>query len=657
MHRVIHSFSLVSVLLLLTGVAPGQTISEEREVLEAQAIANWPAPLLWTPPSTRPPEGARTDAANTVATPLPFIAIAPCRLADTRGNGFAGQYGPPSLVANATRSFTIIGQCGIPVSAAAVSFNFAALNVGAGGDLRVFPAGGEGAAPVVSTLNYNANTPNIANAAVVPLGTGGAITVQADAVSIDLIIDANGYYDNSGLITGVMAGTGLSGGGNSGTVTLNLNFGGSGAASTASRSDHKHGTGDLVSGLLADARLGGTYSNALLLSNPSNSFAGIFSGDGAGLTNVNASQLGGQPASFYQTLAVPPPSRNTVTPLNLGDGRGPSVTIGTDGLGLFGYNDVTTTSLNVAHCSNMACTNVTATPIESISGYPAMTIGADGLGLVSYAASNALKVAHCSSPICSTALLTTLDSAGNVGVGSSVTIGADGLGLISYEDVTNSALKVAHCSDITCGSATLSTLGSVGSSYLYFTSIATGADGLGLISYWNAADGYLHVAHCSDVTCTTATLTTLDTTGIVGQFPSVTIGSDGLGLISYYDATNSVLKTAHCSNLNCTSVTLSTIDTGDVGWYTSVTIGADGFGLISYLDHGNARLKVAHCSNTTCDRAALTIVDSAGSVGIASSITIGGDSFPLIIYGDATNSILKAAHCSNPLCTPFFHRR
>ena len=54
--------------------------------------------------------------------------------------------------------------------------------------------------PSVSTLNYNGNTPNIANAAVVALGTGGAITVQADATSIDLVIDVNGYYDGSGTL-------------------------------------------------------------------------------------------------------------------------------------------------------------------------------------------------------------------------------------------------------------------------------------------------------------------------------------------------------------------------------------------------------------------------------------------------------------------------
>ncbi len=98
----------------------------------------------------------------------------------------------PKCSRDATRSFTIAGQCGIPSGAAAVSFNFGALNVGGAGDLRVFPAGG--GVPLVSTLNYTASTPNIANAAIVPLGAGGAITVQADAVAIDLIIDVNGYY-------------------------------------------------------------------------------------------------------------------------------------------------------------------------------------------------------------------------------------------------------------------------------------------------------------------------------------------------------------------------------------------------------------------------------------------------------------------------------
>ena len=180
-------------LLFISGNAP-----QPMEIADANAIPNWPAPAFWTPPAARAPRGARTDAVSPALPPLPFIALTPCRVADTRGNGFTGAFGPPALLANATRDFTIAGQCGIPASAAAVSFNFAALNVGAAGDLRVFPAGG--GVPTVSTLNYNGNTPNIANAAIVPLGTAGAITVQADATAIDLIIDVNGYYDGSGAL-------------------------------------------------------------------------------------------------------------------------------------------------------------------------------------------------------------------------------------------------------------------------------------------------------------------------------------------------------------------------------------------------------------------------------------------------------------------------
>ena len=156
------------------------------------AIPNWSTPATWTPPRS-----GRVHALANITSPLPFIGVTPCRIADTRGNGFEGDYGPPSLVADATRNFTITGQCGVPANAAAVSFNFGALNAAGPGDLRVFPAGS--GVPLVSTLNYNANTPSIANAAIVPLGDGGAITVQADAVAIDLIIDVNGYFAQSGV--------------------------------------------------------------------------------------------------------------------------------------------------------------------------------------------------------------------------------------------------------------------------------------------------------------------------------------------------------------------------------------------------------------------------------------------------------------------------
>jgi hypothetical protein len=118
-------------------------------------------------------------------------------------------------------------------------------------------------------------------------------------------------------------------------------------------------------------------------------------------------------------------------------------------------------------------------------------------------------------------------------------------------DGTNGNLKVAHCSNAACTAATLATLDSTGD-VGWYTSVTVGYDGLGLISYYDYTNGDLKVAHCSNAACSTATLTTTpDTAGDVGQYTSATVGSDGLGLISYWDATNRDLKVAHCSNRFC----------------------------------------------------------------------------------------------------------
>ena len=56
---------------------------------------------------------------------LIFVAITPCRVADTRYPG--GAFGTPSLVANAPRiSLAPASNCGVPV-AAAYSMNFVSI--------------------------------------------------------------------------------------------------------------------------------------------------------------------------------------------------------------------------------------------------------------------------------------------------------------------------------------------------------------------------------------------------------------------------------------------------------------------------------------------------------------------------------------------------
>jgi len=274
-----------------------------------------------------------------------------------------------------------------------------------------------------------------------------------------------------------------------------------------------------------------------------------------------------------------------------------------------------------AACTSATTSTIDSTGWVGID--TSITIGADGLGLISYldATNGDLKVAHCDNPACTSATTSTVDStAPSVGWSSSITIGADGLGLISYHDNTNGDLKVAHCDNAACTSATTSTIDSDGLVGLD-TSITIGADGLGLISYFfanstdsglrfcNSDDCALRVAHCENLACTSATTSTLDSWGEVGLFTSITTGTDGLGLISYFDQTNSSLKIAHCDNAACTSATTSTVDSrmdvpGSVGLDTSITIGADGLGLISYKDvpdtYRDATLKVAHCDNTLC---------------------------------------------------------
>jgi hypothetical protein len=133
--------------------------------------------------------------------------------------------------------------------------------------------------------------------------------------------------------------------------------------------------------------------------------------------------------------------------------------------------------------------------------------------------------------------------------------------------------------------------------------VTIGSDGLGLIVYPTDPGGaisYLGVAHCSNITCTSAITTILDyTTMYYNQ--SVTIGADELGLISYNDFTNKDLKVAHCNNVNCTGATLVTVDSvGEVGSFASITIGTDGLGLISYMGDAHTDLKVTHCSNSFC---------------------------------------------------------
>jgi hypothetical protein len=130
---------------------------------------------------------AGTDSA------LSFYPVAPCRVVDTRNP--AGSLGGPSIGAKSSRDFPVqSSSCGIPATATAYSLNVTAVPKGPLGYLTIWPTGAT--QPLVSTLNsYSGGV--VANAAMVPAGTSGQVSVYVSDAS-DVVMDINGYFAPSG---------------------------------------------------------------------------------------------------------------------------------------------------------------------------------------------------------------------------------------------------------------------------------------------------------------------------------------------------------------------------------------------------------------------------------------------------------------------------
>ena len=380
-----------------------------------------------------------------------------------------------------------------------------------------------------------------------------------------------------------------------------------------------------------------------------------------------------------------------------------SIAIGTDGLPVISYFSLNTFDVTVARCQTPDCASVISTTVDSAGGGESLVplaIGADGLPVVSYRdeANQTLKVAKAvvsadyvidygdaitaSGTISGLGLHTlpfthtyavagtytamlTLTSGLSTSTASAEVVIAEPPPKVLTATLANDSPSVlgqaTHLSGgyfLTGSMKALSDwqwqnrivddTGAVGD----YNALAIGADGLPVLSYFDASNGDLKVALCTDADCTSAISTTIDSGGYVGVYNAIAIGADNLPIISYLDFSNSDLKVAKCLNVSCTNVTLTTVDsTGGVGWFTALAIGTDGLPVISYYDNGNRDLKVAKCQDISCASAAVTILDSAGWVGQYTSLAIGADGLPVISYFDDTNDDLKLAKCQTISCT------
>jgi hypothetical protein len=126
------------------------------------------------------------------AGPFQYHSLTPCRLVDTRN------VSAPILSTGVTRTFSVQGVCAVPAGAKAASINVTAVRPNGAGHLTLFPTGGS--VPTVSTVNFAANEPAIANGAIVPLSTATSNDlsvspyVAATGGTVHLVIDVTGYF-------------------------------------------------------------------------------------------------------------------------------------------------------------------------------------------------------------------------------------------------------------------------------------------------------------------------------------------------------------------------------------------------------------------------------------------------------------------------------
>ncbi len=336
--------------------------------------------------------------------------------------------------------------------------------------------------------------------------------------------------------------------------------------------------------------------------------------------------------------------------------------IGSDGLPIIVYTDVTNNAIKVAKCSNATCSSSTKTTIASglttpASNFLSGSIAVDPTGkpYVVYSTDSGnnnndiLYIVRCGNAACSSGNSSpvAIDSLHGKGY-QDIAIGSDGLPVISYG---YGGIDIIKCGNTACNSGNTTTL-SVASGLEH--AIKVDSSGLPFLSVYNSTNGDLLAVSCGTKTCASGnTTTTIDnSSSIIGKYNSVAIPSDDKPVISYYDAQNGNLRIAKCSNTTCTSATKTTLDsTGSVGYYTSVVVGTSGQPVISYYDLTNGDLKVYQCSNSTCTSGSAASIDTTNDVGQYTSIVLPSDGQPFISYYDNTSANLRTVKCSDASCS------
>ena len=187
---------------------PGRSCLAQDEDLP---LSNWGAPPYWNP-AIQPRmegesgggmlarvQGMQAQTESLPSSPLPFVAIAPCRIVDTRVPTSDG-FHQPNFADDEARTFNLptSPDCpGLPATAGAYSLNVQFRPLSQLAYLTAYPTGIT--RPEVSTLSAGPAA-WVQNAAIVPTGTSGQIDIYCQYAG-RVIIDVNGYYGPQSVVT------------------------------------------------------------------------------------------------------------------------------------------------------------------------------------------------------------------------------------------------------------------------------------------------------------------------------------------------------------------------------------------------------------------------------------------------------------------------
>ena len=298
-----------------------------------------------------------------------------------------------------------------------------------------------------------------------------------------------------------------------------------------------------------------------------------------------------------------------------------------------------------------------------VGQFNAVTLDSFGFPVVAYRdfTNGDLKVLHCNDVDCAGGdeSIESVDTVGSVGIDPSIVLDSSGFPVVSYQDFTNTNLKVLHCNDANCdgGDESIESVDTAGSVGLR-SSLSLDSLGFPVVAYSDETNLNLKILHCNDVNCAglDESITSPDTGGNVGASPSLSLDSFDFPVVSYRDNTNTNLKIIHCNDINCDGVgeSITAPDTSGnaVGVGSSLELDGSGFPVVSYSDETNSDLKILHCNDINCDGGdeSITIPDTVGNVGLGSSLELDSSGFPLVSYLDLSNGSTNILHCNDVNC-------